>query len=67
MNIRLERCDFADPIVVDESVEVPSIDNNVEPVFEMQAISPDSLSTPEETGGCDTCSEFKEITLIDCL
>ena len=51
------------PYYVDRSTEAESQDNNIERLFEINAVFPDSNEPAEGNGGCNTRSDFKELTL----
>jgi hypothetical protein len=59
--------DIIEPIVLEEIHEVESENTNIERVFEMNAVFPDSGTFNSASGGYDTRSGFREATLEKML
>jgi hypothetical protein len=52
-----------EPIIVDKSTDTLLSDNNIEHIFEINCVFPDSSYHNESNGGCNSRNDFKNITL----
>jgi len=65
--IDISEDDIEDPIVIDSSRLVPTEMNNIETVYQMEAIFPDTSNADKSNGGFDNSDEFTNESLEQML
>jgi hypothetical protein len=65
--IEISEEDIEDPIVIDESRLVPTEMNNIETVYQMEAVFPDTSNVDGHNGGFDNSEQFTNESLEQML
>lgn len=61
--LKISSKDVTKPIVIEKMETAESIDNSVKSIYQMRVVFPDGSNVNNSNGGCESRTDFKELTL----